>query len=175
MGKLDNYLNEARNLAEDAGDVAKTIAGDVVNKAKELTEEGGKAKELAKSAKEQTAAISHGVKEKVQGVLQDGRAVKELKQGIARLEALPEIDGSILCRMELETAINYLNSLQLVISDSRMDTDSAIEEIRKVMGKVQPIGDTETAKTDEQKAIENVKAVAYRACAGALETLEPAL
>ena len=171
MGNLDNYLNEARNLAEDAGDVAKTIAGDVVSKAKKLTEEGSAARELAKNAKGQAASISRGVGEKVQGILQDNRAGRELRQGMAELEALPEVEGSIIYTMELETAVNYLRSLQLIIDDKRMDADSAAEEIRKVMDKVQPAEDTDTPETDEQQAIENVKAIVYSACARALEAL----
>lgn len=171
MDELDRMLYEAKELAEDAGDVAKTIAGDVVDRAKKLTEEGGKARELAKSAREQTASLSNEVKEKVQGVLSDGKAVKEIAQGIAQLEALPEIEGSILYTMELETAINYLKSLQLVISDNRMDSKTAAEEIRKVMDKVQPSSDPQEIRSEENQAIENVQAIAYNACIKTLEAL----
>lgn len=171
MDELNRVLYEVKDLAKDAGDAAKTLAGDAVDKAKKLTEEGGKARELAKSARQQTASLTNEVKEKVQGVLSDGRAVKEINQGIAQLEALPEVEGSILYTMELETTINYLNSLQLVISDNRVDSRSAEEEIRKVMEKVQPSADTQETQTEEQQAIENVKAIAYSACTKALETL----
>ena len=141
MGDLNKYLDEARNLVKGAGDVAKT------------------------------AAVSHGIKEKVQDALQDGKAVKELRQGLSQLEALPEIEGSIIYRMELETTINYLNSLQLIISDSRMDKESAAEEIRNVMDKVQPVVDPQEAESEEEQAIENVKAIAYSVCTRALEAL----
>ena len=181
MDKLDRVIFEvkdlakdAQDLAEDAGDVAKTIAGDVVSRARELTEEGSKARELVKSAREQTTSLSKGVAEKVQDIFQDGKAVREIDQGIAQLEALPEAEGSILYRMELETTINYLNSLKLVISDSRMDSGSAAEEIRKVMDKVQPAADAAEAQSDEQQAITNMKAVAYAACTRAMEALNQA-
>ena len=39
MEKFEEYLDRARDLAGDAGDMAKKIAGEVAGKAKELTEE----------------------------------------------------------------------------------------------------------------------------------------
>ena len=171
MGDFDKYLEKAKDLAEDAIDGAKILTEDVRSRAKELTEEGSKARELVKNAKEQTAAASHNVVEKVQDVLQDRGAVREIKQGITQLEALPEIDGSIIYSMELQTALNYLRNLSLIISDSRMDVDSAVEEIKSVMDKVQPAVDVEEELSDEDKAIENVKAIAYSTCTRALEAL----
>ena len=134
-----------------------------------------KVRELAHNAKEQTAAISLGAREKVQGVLQDAGAVKELKQGITELEALPE-DGSILYKMDLETMINDLSSLMLIIKDSRLDDGSVEEEIRKVMNKVGPAEDTQPDgpaqdMTDEQKLLETARSAAYNACTRALEAL----
>ena len=195
MGKIDEYLDRAKGLAGDAGEVAKNIKGEVVSKAKELTAEGSKVRELTQSAKDQTAAITLGAREKVQGVLQDAKAVKEIKQGIIELESLPEFEGSILYTMELESMKNNLNSLLLIISDNRLDDASVVEEIKKAMGKVQPAGSAvpeapETAGTqgegeasvldgpvtyepvlDEQHAIDKAKVVAYSACVRALATL----
>ena len=171
MGDFDKYLEKAKDLAEDAIDGAKILTEDVRSRAKELTEEGSKARELVKNAKEQTTAVSHNVVEKVQDVLQDRGAVREIKQGITQLEALPEVEGSIIYSMELQTALNYLRNLSLIISDSRMDVDSAVEEIKSVMDKVQPAVDVEEELSDEDKAIENVKAIAYSACTRALEVL----
>ena len=171
MGEFEKYMDEVRDLAEDAGEAAKNIAGEVISKAKKLTEEGSTARELAKNAKNQASSFSMGVTEKVQGMIQDTKAGKELKEGIAQLEALPEIEGSIMYSMELGTAINYLRSLMLIIEDKRMDTDSAVEEIRNVMVKVQPASDSKEAESDEQKAIENVKAIAFDACIRALDAL----
>ena len=169
MGKIDEYISRAKDLAEDASEVTKTVAGDVVTKAKELTEEGSRARELAKSAKEQTSSIAAGAREKVQGILKDSRAIKEIMLGIAELEALPEDEGSILYRMELETVINSLNSLVLSIEDKRLDDASVEEEIRKVMDKVKP--DTDLQADDEQLAINKAKTIAYDACTRALETI----
>lgn len=195
MGKIDEYLDRAKGLAGDAGEVAKNIKGEVVSKAKELTAEGSKVRELTQSAKDQTAAITLGAREKVQGVLQDAKAVKEIKQGIIELESLPEFEGSILYTMELESMKNNLNSLLLIISDNRLDDASVVEEIKKAMGKVQPAGSAvpeapETAGLqgegeasvldgpvtyepvlDEQHAIDKAKVVAYSACVRALATL----
>ena len=88
MGKFDEYLDRAKDLAAEAGDAAKTVADDVVSRAKDLTEEGSAARELAKSAKGQAVSIAEGAKEKVQGLMQDVRAVKDIGLGIAELEAL---------------------------------------------------------------------------------------
>ena len=43
MGKFDEYLGRAKDLAAEAGDAAKTVADDVVSRAKDLTEEEVKA------------------------------------------------------------------------------------------------------------------------------------
>ena len=137
--RIEKYLDRAKDLAEDAEDMAKHFAGEVVNKAKELTDEGGKVRELAKRAKDQSAAISLGAREKVGGIIQDAKAVKELKLAAAELETLPE-DGSILYKMDLEAIINDMNKLVLFVTDNRLDDVSVAEEIRKVMGKVQPSG-----------------------------------
>lgn len=111
-------------------------------------------------------------KNKFQGVLQDARAGKEIRQGVDQLENLPEFDGSIVYKMELEAAVNSLSSLLLIINDSRLDNESVAEEIRKVMNKVQPSADSQEEATEEQQAIEGVKAIAYRSCKGALEALK---
>lgn len=176
MGKFDEYLERAKDLAEDAGDMAKNFAEDVVDRAKDLVEEGGKVRALKQNAKEHAAAISFGAKEKVQGVLKDAKAAKELKQGIAELEALPEIEGSIIYKMELEALINDLSSLLLIISDDRLDDASVAEEVRKVMDKVQPAADSQTEEvmleiTDEQQAIEKAKAISFDACTRAMTAL----
>lgn len=185
MGKFDEYLERARRLADEVGDLAKNVTSDTVDKAKELMDDGSKARELMKSAKEQSAAISLGAKEKVQGIIQDVKAVKEISLGIAELEALPEFEGSILYKMELETVLNSLDALVLTIRDSRMDDESVAEEIRKVMDRIQPAAVAEPQAegagpqaqgagqelTDEQKAIEHVKKIAYVACGRALATV----
>lgn len=168
MGKINEYLERAKDLAEDAGEVAKNAAGEVTGRAKELMDDRSKAKELVQSAKKQTSAITQNAKEKVQGMLQDVKAVKEISLGISELEELRDFDDSILFKMELETMISYLNNLNLIIQDGRMDDASVAEEIGKVMDKVQPAGDPQT---DEEQAIDRAKAVAYNACSRALETL----
>ena len=50
-----------------------------------------------------------------------GRVVtdEEIKQGIAELEALPEIEGSIIYTMEIQTLVNNLRALYLLIDDER--------------------------------------------------------
>ena len=169
MGKFDEYLDRAKDLAAEAGDTAKTVADDVVSRAKDLTEEGSAARELAKSAKGQAVSIAEGAKEKVQGLMQDARAVKDIGLGIAELEALAEVEGSILYTMELETVINSLKSLQLTIGDNRLDDRSVAEEIKKTMEKVRP--DETQQASEEELAINNVKTIAYNACARALESL----
>ena len=174
MGKFDEYLDRAKDLAAEAGDAAKTVADDVVSRAKDLTEEGSAARELAKSAKGQAVSIAEGAKEKVQSLMQDARAVKDIGLGIAELEALPEVEGSILYTMELETVINSLKSLQLTIGDNRLDDRSVAEEIRKTMDKVKPDGSEQAPEgqaSEEDLAINNAKTVAYNACARALESL----
>ena len=181
MGTFDEYLERAKDLADNAGEVAKKAAGDVVSKAKELTEEGSEARKLVKNAREEASALSLGAKEKVQGMLQDARAVKKIKQGLSELEALPEIEGSILYQMEIESLVNYLRALSLLIDDKRLDDDSVAEEIRKVMDKVQPSAEATAEESalqeeagqlsDEERAIENAKEIAYNACKRAMETL----
>ena len=173
MEKFEEYLDRAKDLAEDAGNMAKHIAGEAACKARELTEEGSTVRELARNAKAQTAAVTLGAREKVNGILQDARIVKELKLAAAELETLPE-DGSIIYKMDREAIINDMNKLTLFVTDSRLDDASAAEEIRKVMDKVRPseISEEELPqKTDEELAIEKAKAVAYAACAKALEVL----
>ena len=169
MGKIDEYLDRAKDLAAEAGDAAKTVADDVVSRAKDLTEEGSAARELAKNAKGQAVSIAEGAKEKVQGLMQDVRAVKDIGLGIAELEALPEVEGSILYTMELETVTNSLKSLQLTIGDNRLDDRSVAEEIKKTMEKVRP--DETQQASEEELAINNVKTIAYNACERALESI----
>ena len=139
--KLEKYFDKARNMAEDAGGKAMNVAGDVLGTAKE----------------------------KVQGFMQSTKASKEIRYGIAELEALPEIEGSILYTMELQSAFSYLRSLTFVLEDGRLDDASVVEEIKKVMEKVQPAADAQAEPSDEQQAIENVKAIVYGACTRALE------
>lgn len=146
MGDLERYFDEVKDLAKDAG-------------------------EAAKDAKRKAAAMSFDLKEKVQGVLNDTRASRELKLGISELEALPEIDGSIIYRMELETAISYLRNLSLIIEDKRMDDASVVEEITRIMDRVKPADDLSEDASEEDKAIANVKAITYSACARALEVM----
>lgn len=141
MDNLEKYFDKAKNMAGDAGDKAKSIAGDVVSEAKE----------------------------KVQSIMQGSGAGKEIRLGIEQLEALPEFDGSILYKMELEAAASYLRSLLYIIEDDRIDKESVAEEVRKVLAKVQP--DSQASETEEQQAIENVKGIVYSACTKALETL----
>ena len=109
-------------------------------------------------------------KEIVQGVIKDTRAGKEIREGITRLEELPEIEGSILYKMELEAVISYLSSLYLIINDNRLDNASVEEELRKVMDKIQPAADPQ--ETEELQAIESAKTIAYDACTKAMEIIE---
>ena len=179
MGKLEEYIERAKDLAEDASDAAKVVAGEVIDKAKELTEEKGKVRELTQSAKEQAAAISFGAREKVQGIVSDAKAVKEISIGIEELKAMPEVEGSILYTMEHESMINNLKSLMLFINDRRLDDASVEEEIRRVMEKVKPAEmpaqdaeQTEApALSEEDQAIENARIIAYSACTRAIEAL----
>lgn len=170
MDTLDDYKKKVKYFAEDASEAVKDIAGEVVNTAKELTEEGSKARELARSAKEQASASTLGVKEKIQDVLQDSRAGKELSLGIAELEALPEVEGSILYTMEVESMIRYLKSLSLVIEDKRVDKASAEEEIKEVITKVQPAAEVKEDDA-EQQDIEKAKDITLNACLRALDAL----
>lgn len=122
-------------------------------------------------AKQQTAAISHGVKEKVQGMLQGGRAVSQIKQGIAELEALPEFEGSILYSMEVQALVSDLKRLDLIINDERMDAASVEEEIKRVIEKVQPSAEPNIEATEEDLAIARAKDIAFNACLRALDEL----
>ena len=198
MEKFDEYLDKAKDLAEDASEIAKKAAGEVASKARELADDHSKAKELMKEAKEQSVEFAHeakekssafasgareksstiaaGAKEKVQGILQDSNAVKEIGQGITDLENLPAFDGSIIYNMDLEAMLSDLRALQLIIKDNRLDDKSVEEEIRKVMDKVRPseakLADGEAAQlTDEERAIETARTTAYNACKRALATL----
>ena len=179
MGTFEDYLERAKDLAEDAGEIAKKAAGEAVDRVKELTEEGSKAREMVKNAKEESAALAFGAKKKVEGMIQDARAIKEIKQGIIELEGLPEFEGSIIYSMELEAMKNDLNALMLFIGDGRLDDASVVEEIKKVMGKVKPApfvqaeadGQQTPQPTEEEQAIEKVKAIAYDACVRALATM----
>ena len=151
MSKIDEYLEKAKDMAEDAGDMLKKKA-------------------------EEAGAFSFGAKEKVQGVvqgvMQDVKAANVLKQGIAELEALPEFEGSIVYRMDLDSIINDLKALVLVINDNRLDNASVAEEIKEVLAKVQPAEQPAEGEspelTDEEKAINSVKTIAYKACTKAL-------
>ena len=177
MGKLNEYLDRAKNLAEEASEAAKNAADGVVSRAKEVAEEGSETRKFVENAKQQSAAIAFGAKEKVQGIIQDARAIKEIKQGIAELEALPEIDGSIIYTMEIQTLVNNLRALYLLIDDERLDNDTVADEIRKVMVKVVPDAEKQAEdvvqqKTEEELAIANAKNIAYSACVRALETLK---
>ena len=116
MGIFDEYLEKAKDLAEDARDGAKDVFGEVASRAKEVAGEGSEARKIVQSAKEQSAAAAIGAKEKVQGMIQDAKAIKEIKQGIAELEALPEVDGAIVYTMEIQTLVKNLRALYLQVS-----------------------------------------------------------
>ena len=170
MGDFDKYLDEAKDLAKEAGEAAKTVAGEVVDKAKKLTEEGSAAREIARNAKEQATAISGGIRERVRSAMQDAGAGKEIKQGVSELEALPEFEGSILYSMEIEALISDLKRLDLIINDDRMDKDSVAAEIKKVIEKVQPSDEPQTDDL-EQQWIARAKDIAFNACLRALDAL----
>ena len=176
MGIFDEYFEKAKDLAEDARDGAKDVFGEVASRAKEVAGEGSEARKIVQSAKEQSAAAAIGAKEKVQGMIQDAKAIKEIKQGIAELEALPEIEGSIIYTMEIQTLVNNLRALYLLVDDKRLDDETVAGEIRKAMVKIQPSGELQAEgaaqKTEEDLAIENAKNIAYGACVKALESLK---
>ena len=177
MGIFDEYLEKAKDLAEDARDGAKDVFGEVASRAKEVAGEGSEARKIVQSAKEQSAAAAIGAKEKVQGMIQDAKAIKEIKQGIAELEALPEIEGSIIYTMEIQTLVNNLRALYLLVDDKRLDDETVAGEIRKTMVKVVPDAETQAGeaasqKTEEEKAIDSAKVIAYNACVRALESLK---
>ena len=145
MGKIEEYLGKAKDVAEEAGGKAKELAGDVAS----------------------------GAKEAVNEAFKDVKAAKELKQGIAELEALPPLEGSLLYNMEFEATRNYLNGLALIIEDGRLDADSIDQEIRKVIAKVQPDAEDQSGATgeltEEQQAINKAKTIAFDACLRALD------
>ena len=170
MSDFNDYLNKAKDLAEDASEGAKDLAGEVVSKVKELTDDGKKVKELKETAKEQAYSLTSGAKEKLHGLFQDAGAAREIKQGIDELEDLPEFEGSILYSMELQALVSDLKRLDLIIDDDRMDATSVVEEIQRVMDKVQP-SDPDEEATEEQQAIECAKAIAYGACERAKELI----
>ena len=144
MGKIEEYLGKARDVAEEAGGKAKEFAGDVAS----------------------------GAKEAVNEAFKDVKAAKELKQGITELEALPPLEGSLLYNMEFEATRNYLNGLALIIEDGRLDAASIEEEIRKVIVKVQPDAEDQAGEpTEESQAIGKAKAIAFDACLRALDAL----
>ena len=178
MGTLNEYLERAKDIAEDAKEGAKDVFGEVVSRAKEVADEGSEARKLVNSAKEQSTAIALGAKEKVQGMLQDAKAIKEIKQGITELEALPEIDGSIIYTMEIQTLVNNLRALYLLIDDERLDDETVAGEIKKTMVKLEAgdgslaQADAEQQKTPEEQAIDNARAIAYNSCIRALDSLK---
>ena len=177
MGTLEEYLERAKDLAEDAKEGAKDVFDDVVSKAKEVAEEGSDARKFVQKAKEESSALAFGAKEKVQEIMQDAKAIKEIKQGIAELEALPEIEGSIIYSMEIQTLVNDLRALYLLIDDKRLDDATVEGEIRKTMVKLVPDAEKQIEgaaqpKTEEERAIENAKDIAYGACLRALESLK---
>lgn len=172
MVYFDEYLDKAKDLAKNAGSVAKNVAGEVVGKAKELTDDGAKVRELAKNAKKQTSAVAFGAKEKLQGLMQDAGASKELKQGISELQALPEFEGSIVYRMDLDAMISDLNGLIGIVNDKRLDAESVAEEIKRVIVKVLPSSVPQAEQTDEQQAIEAAKAITFSACIRALDAIK---
>ena len=95
------------------------------------------------------------------------------KQGIAELEALPEIDGSIIYTMEIQTLVNNLRALYLLVDDERLDNETVAGEIKKTMAKIQPSGESQAEqKTEEELAIENAKNIAFNACIRALDSLK---
>lgn len=172
MGKIEEYLDRAKKLAEEAGEVAKNATEEAVGRAKDFMDEHEQVKEVVKNAKNQTASYAFDAKEKVQGLIQDARAGKEIQQGITELEALEEVEGSILYTMELQTITNYLKSTYLIIRDKRLDDESVADEIKKVAEKVQPAGESAEEMTEEQQAIEKAKAIAFDACIRALDSMK---
>ena len=171
MGTFEEYLDKAKDIAEDASEGAKDFADEVRSKVKELTDDGKKVRELKKNAKEQASSLTLGAKEKLQGFFAGAGAGREIKQGISELEALPEFEGSILYSMEIQALESDLKRLDLTISDDRMDKESVVEEIKKVIEKVQP-SDEAQADDAEQQAIERAKEIAFNACLRALDALD---
>ncbi|MBE6028197.1 MAG: hypothetical protein E7227_06320 [Clostridiales bacterium] len=170
MGTFEEYLDKAKDIAEDAADGARDFADEVTSRVRELTDDGKKVRELKQNAKEQASSLTLGAKEKLQGFFQDAGASKEIKQGISELEALPEFEGSILYAMEVQALASDLRRLDLIISDDRMDKDSVVEEIKRVIEKVQPSDEPQTDDL-EQQWIARAKDIAFNACLRALDTL----
>ena len=176
MGKFNEFLERAKDIADDASEGARDVFGEFKSRAKEVAEEGSEARKIVENAKDQTTTLAMGAKEKVQGMLQDARAVKDIKQGIAELEALPEVEGSIIYSMEIQTLVNNLRALYLLINDERLDNETVAGEIKKTMvkletgdGSLSPDGGQQ--KSEEDLAIENAKSIAYNACIRALDSL----
>ena len=170
MGTFEEYLDKAKDIAEDASEGARDFADEVMSKVKDLTDDGKKVKELKQNAKEQASSLTLGAKEKLQGLFQDAGACKEIKQGISELEALPEFEGSILYAMEVQALVSDLRRLDLIINDDRMDKDSVVEEIKRVIEKVQPSDEPQTDDL-EQQWIARAKDIAFNACLRALDEL----
>ena len=176
MIKFDEFLEKAKDIAEDANEGARDLFGEFKSRAKEVAEEGSEARKIVENAKDQTTTIAMGAKEKVQGILQDARAVKDIKQGIAELEALPDVEGSIIYSMEIQTLVNNLRALYLLINDERLDNETVAGEIKKTMVKLETgdgslSPDSVQQKSEEDLAIENAKSIAYNACIRALDSL----
>ena len=170
MGTFEDYLDKAKDIAEDAADGARDLADEVTSRVRELTDDGKKVRELKQNAKEHASSLSLGAKEKLQGLFQDAGACKEIKQGISELESLPEFEGSILYAMEVQALVSDLRRLDLIINDDRMDKDSVVEEIKRVIEKVQPSVEPQTDDL-EQQWIARAKDIAFNACLRALDTL----
>ena len=170
MSDFEEYFDKAKDIAEDAAEGARDFAEEVASRVKEFTDDGRKVRDLKKNAKEQASSISLGVKEKVQGLLQDAGATGEIKKGIAELEALPEFEGSILYSMEIQALISDLKRLDMIINDNRMDKASVVEEIKRVVEKVQPAAEIEAGNL-EQLSIEQAKAISFNACLRALDAI----
>lgn len=170
MGTFEEYLDKAKDIAEDAADGARDFADEVTSRVRELTDDGKKVRELKQNAKEQASSLTLGAKEKLQGFFQDAGASKEIKQGISELEALPEFEGSILYAMEVQALASDLRRLDLIISDDRMDKDSVVEEIKRVIEKVQPSDEPQTDDL-EQQWIARAKDIAFNTCLRALDAL----
>ena len=176
MGKFNEFLERAKDIADDASEGARDVFGEFKSRAKEVAEEGSEARKIVENAKDQTTTLAMGAKEKVQGMLQDAKAVKDIKQGIAELEALPEVEGSIIYSMEIQTLVNNLRALYLLISDNRLDDETVAGEIKKTMVKLETgdgslSPDSVQQKSEEDLAIENAKSIAYNACIRALDSL----
>ena len=170
MSDFEEYFDKAKDIAEDAAEGARDFADEVRSRVKEFTDDGRKVRELKKNAKEQASSITLGVKEKVQGLFQDAGATGERKKGIAELEALPEFEGSILYSMEIQALISDLKRLDMIINDNRMDKASVVEEIKRVVEKVQPAAEIEAGNL-EQLSIEQAKAISFNACLRALDAI----